>query len=562
MNQPDLKRLFKGLSTQSHHHRYFLIEGEAGFGKSQMASLISRSFRVPVHTIASNSLLAWSEYSEHLMFARFKLFMANLTLLPPSTIVFIDNLERLCPEHAEDYKRRSSLIQDILQDIQQSLLYPMTLIATCKIKTSLNAELVHLFQGYSVELVEPKEAQRFAFFSHSLPTLSIPLCETLVANTKQFSLRDLAALSTIIQRERDITKDRLLAICTSMTPSNLAGIEFLESSLTWDDVGGLSDVRTLIEQTFAYPAKYPSLFSQVPIKLRSGLLLYGPSGCGKTYMASVVAGALKINTITVNGPELFGKYIGESEANVRRVFQQAQQAAPCVLFFDEFESLAAKRGSSDSGVGDRVVNQFLCQLDGVEERRGVYILAASTRPDLIDPALLRPGRLDKALYLGFPSEKERFDILSIASKSLQFDSSVNLREIARLTKGYSGADLTGVLSTASIKATHDANVINMDELMRKEPSSKKVDSSFTLVQGSRDSLPSSLSSILSKVNASPSQQLASHQVIIRLSQSNLLDALKEIKPSVTPSERAKLDHVYSRFTNGALRLNDPEELMT
>ena len=140
--------------------------------------------------------------------------------------------------------------------------------------------------------------------------------------------------------------------------------------------------------------------------MNQGLLLYGPPGCGKTFLASSIAHQFNINFISVKGPELLNKYIGASEQNVRELFEKAQQQQPCILFFDEFDSLVPKRGGSTS-VTDRIVNQFLCYLDGVEGRSGVFVMAATSRPDLVDVALLRPGRIDKAVFCNFPNEKER-----------------------------------------------------------------------------------------------------------------------------------------------------------
>ena len=179
-----------------------------------------------------------------------------------------------------------------------------------------------------------------------------------------------------------------------------------KSDLKWSDIGGLKDVKSTLIETLELPARYARLFARVPIKLRSGLLLYGPPGSGKTMLGSAVAAQCGLSFISVKGPELLNKYIGASEQNVRDLFQRAAAAAPCVLFFDEFEAIAPKRGGDSTGVTDRVVNQFLCQLDGVEGRAGVYVVAASSRPDLIDPALLRPGRLDKAVYCPLPSTAE------------------------------------------------------------------------------------------------------------------------------------------------------------
>ena len=169
-------------------------------------------------------------------------------------------------------------------------------------------------------------------------------------------------------------------------------------------IGGLEDVKQSLTESLIWPIKYKELFRRLSMKQSGGVLLFGPSGCGKTIIASALANESKFNFISVKGPELLSKYIGNSEQNVRDLFAKAQKARPCIIFFDEFDSLAPKRGHDSTGVTDRVVNQLLTQLDGVEQLDGVYLLAATSRPDLIDQALLRPGRLDSFLYVGYPNE--------------------------------------------------------------------------------------------------------------------------------------------------------------
>jgi peroxin-1 len=210
-------------------------------------------------------------------------------------------------------------------------------------------------------------------------------------------------------------------------------------------------------ETLQYPTTYAPIFAQCPLRLRSGLLLYGYPGCGKTLLASAVAGECGLNFISVKGPEILNKYIGASEKSVRDLFDRAEAARPCVLFFDEFDSIAPKRGHDSTGVTDRVVNQLLTQMDGAEGLSGVYVLAATSRPDLIDPALLRPGRLDKSLICDLPDLDDRIDILRALGTKLKLSQEVldNLPEIASRTDGYSGADLQALVYNAHLEAIHD-----------------------------------------------------------------------------------------------------------
>ncbi|PHH86875.1 hypothetical protein CDD83_9639 [Cordyceps sp. RAO-2017] len=243
-------------------------------------------------------------------------------------------------------------------------------------------------------------------------------------------------------------------------PASLRNVPLQSSTTTFESIGGLHETRKVLLETLQYPTKYAPIFAQCPLRLRSGLLLYGFPGCGKTLLASAVAGECGLNFISVKGPEILNKYIGASEKSVRDLFDRAQAAKPCVLFFDEFDSIAPKRGHDSTGVTDRVVNQLLTQMDGAEGLSGVYVLAATSRPDLIDPALLRPGRLDKSLLCGMPSPDDRLDILKSLFQKVRLsdelaESDELLTDVARQTEGFSGADLQALVSNAQLEAIHD-----------------------------------------------------------------------------------------------------------
>lgn len=261
-----------------------------------------------------------------------------------------------------------------------------------------------------------------------------------------------------------LTKKDYSSALAGFTPASLRNVTLQSSTTKWDSIGGLIETRQILLETLQYPTTYAPIFAQCPLRLRSGLLLYGYPGCGKTLLASAVAGECGLNFISVKGPEILNKYIGASEKSVRDLFERAEAARPCVLFFDEFDSIAPKRGHDSTGVTDRVVNQLLTQMDGAEGLSGVYVLAATSRPDLIDPALLRPGRLDKSLLCDMPALEERIDILKAVTRKLHVAPSVldtssageNLREIAQRTEGLSGADLQAVVYNAQLEAIHDA----------------------------------------------------------------------------------------------------------
>ena len=248
------------------------------------------------------------------------------------------------------------------------------------------------------------------------------------------------------------------AALKGFTPSSLRNVSLQHSTTSFDAIGGLEETRQTLRETLQYPTLYAPIFAKCPLRLRSGLLLYGYPGCGKTLLASAVAGECGLNFISVKGPEILNKYIGASEKSVRDLFERAQAARPCVLFFDEFDSVAPKRGHDSTGVTDRVVNQLLTQMDGAEGLNGVYVLAATSRPDLIDPALLRPGRLDKSLLCDMPRRtKDRASIIRTLSSKLRVSEDVlqRLDEVAERTSGYSGADLQAVVYNAHLEAIHD-----------------------------------------------------------------------------------------------------------
>lgn len=230
--------------------------------------------------------------------------------------------------------------------------------------------------------------------------------------------------------------------------------------VTWNDIGSLGDIREELKLAILAPVKFPQRLKLLGLSSPSGVLLCGPPGCGKTLLAKAVANEAGINFISVKGPELLNMYVGESERAVRQCFQRARNSTPCVIFFDEFDSLCPKRSDSSEGsAGMRVVNQLLTEMDGIEDRKGVFLMAATNRPDIVDPAVLRPGRLDKILYVGLPAEEDRVDILRALTKNRTqppLADDVDLSVVARLTEGYTGADLAGLVRQASLQTLKDS----------------------------------------------------------------------------------------------------------
>lgn len=223
---------------------------------------------------------------------------------------------------------------------------------------------------------------------------------------------------------------------------------------TWDDIGALGSLKSELEISIILPIKSPSVFLDFGISAPAGVLLYGPPGCGKTLLAKATANASHANFIAVKGPELLNKYVGESERAVRSVFQRAKLSAPCIIFFDELDALCPKRGNDGNNVTERVVNQLLTEMDGIESRKQVFIMAATNRPDIIDSAMMRPGRLDKLLLVPLPTQPDRESILKTLIRKCPMGDTVQIEELSKdeYTNGFTGADLSSLVKEASIMA--------------------------------------------------------------------------------------------------------------
>ncbi|KAL6749669.1 P-loop containing nucleoside triphosphate hydrolase protein [Haematococcus lacustris] len=228
--------------------------------------------------------------------------------------------------------------------------------------------------------------------------------------------------------------------------------------VTWEDVGSLDEVREELSFSITQPIMYPERFEAMGMAAATGVLLYGPPGCGKTLVAKAVAAESGANFISIKGPELLNKYVGESERAVRQLFARARAAHPCVLFFDEMDALAPRRGNDTNTAAERVVNQLLTEMDGIDGRQGVFLVAATNRPDMIDPALLRPGRLDKVLYVPLPPPDGRASILAALTRRTPLAPDVDVRKVglSKQCDGFSGADLAALVREASVLALKQA----------------------------------------------------------------------------------------------------------
>ncbi|MEM3441564.1 MAG: AAA family ATPase, partial [Candidatus Bathyarchaeia archaeon] len=239
-----------------------------------------------------------------------------------------------------------------------------------------------------------------------------------------------------------------------VTPTAMREVYIEVSTVHWNDIGGLEDVKQHLKEAVEWPMKNPEIFKRLGIKPPKGILLYGPPGCGKTLLARAVATESEANFISIKGPEVFSKWVGESEKAIREVFRKARIAAPAVIFLDEIDSLAPRRGLgfSDSGVTERVISQLLTEMDGMVSRQDVVVSAATNRPDMVDSAVLRPGRFDRLIYVPEPDEKSRLQIFQIYTKNMPLAKDVDLNQLAATTKYYSGADIESLCREAAMHA--------------------------------------------------------------------------------------------------------------
>jgi len=259
----------------------------------------------------------------------------------------------------------------------------------------------------------------------------------------------------------------------SMSPSALREVVIESPNVRWDDIGGLKEVKQALMETVEWPLKYDEIFHHMDAKPPKGILLYGPPGTGKTMLAKAVATESQANFISVKGPEFLSKWVGESEKAVRETFRKARQAAPCIIFFDEIDAITPSRGiSADSHVTERVISQLLTELDGLEELRDVTVIAASNRPDIIDPALLRPGRFDRLIYVPPPDKEARKEIFKIHTKKKPLAKDVNLDKLAEKTEGYTGADIAAVCNEAVMFAIRE--YISKEEINQEDLKNLKV----------------------------------------------------------------------------------------
>jgi len=278
-----------------------------------------------------------------------------------------------------------------------------------------------------------------------------------------------------VLEEMEVRMEDFVNAYREITPTAMREVYIEVPTVHWNDIGGLEDVKEELKEAVEWPIKNPEVFKRMGIRPPKGILLFGPPGCGKTLLARAVATESEANFITIKGPEVFSKWVGESEKAIREVFRKARMAAPAVIFFDEFDSLVPRRGMgfADSGVTERVISQLLTEMDGLMTLEDVVIIAATNRPDIVDPAVLRPGRFDRLIYVPEPGERARLDIFKLYTKDMPLAKDVDITGLAAKTKSYSGADIEALCREAAMNAlrrdveSKEVTLVDFERAMEK-----------------------------------------------------------------------------------------------
>ncbi|MFC4988673.1 CDC48 family AAA ATPase [Saliphagus infecundisoli] len=459
-----------------------LLHGPPGTGKTLMAKAVANEIDAHFETISGPEIMSkyYGESEEQLR----EVFEEAEENSP--AIVFIDEIDSIAAKREEaggDVERRVvAQLLSLMDGLEER--GRVTVIAATNRVDAIDPALRRGGRfDREIEIGVPdKDGRKEILQVH---TRGMPLSDSVdldqyAENTHGFVGADLASLAKEgamnalrrIRPDLDLESEEIdadvlenLRVTEADFKEALKGIEpsalrevFVEvPDVTWNDVGGLDDTKERLRETIQWPLDYPEVFESMDMQAAKGVMMFGPPGTGKTLLAKAVANEADSNFISIKGPELLNKFVGESEKGVREVFEKARSNAPTVIFFDEIDSIATERGqrTGDSGVGERVVSQLLTELDGLEELEDVVVVATTNRPDLIDPALLRPGRLDRHVHVPVPDEEGRKRIFEVHTRNKPLADDVDLEELASRTAGYVGADIEAVCREASMAATRE-----------------------------------------------------------------------------------------------------------
>lgn len=457
-----------------------ILHGPPGTGKTLIAKAVANEVGASFHSIGGPEIM-----SKHYGGSEEQLreIFEDASEESPS-IIFIDELDSIASSRSEtqgDVEQRIVAQLLSLMDGLEEREDVIVIGATNRIDSIDNALRRGGRFDREIEIGVPDTEGRREIWS--IHTRGMPIGETvdldsLAERTYGFVGADIAAVvkeaaMTAIRRKKPelelnedevhqdvlnelvVTKDDFKQALREVEPSAMREVFVEVPDVSWDDVGGLQKTKSQLQENIEWPLKYEELFVDVGLQATTGVLLYGPPGTGKTMLAKAVANESDVNFISVKGPELLNKYVGESEKGIRDVFSKARENAPTVVFFDEIDAIATERGANnmDSGVSERMVSQLLTELDGLENLEDVMVIATSNRPELIDNALLRPGRIDRQIHVPVPDYEARVEILRVHTQNNPLGDTVDLEEVAELTNHYVGADLESVCRTATMNAT-------------------------------------------------------------------------------------------------------------
>ena len=471
--------------------RGVLLYGPPGTGKTLIAEAVANESGATLYSIRGPEIMGkyYGESEE-----RLRDMFEEAEQNSPS-IVFLDEIDSIAPQRdltpGEVERRVVAQLLTLMDGIGSN--GNIIVIGATNREDAIDPALRRPGRfDREIEIGVPGRKARLEILSvhtRAMPMTEDVSIEELAAMTQGFVGADLAALCreaamkcltkymVDLDLDKPVPAQALESMKVSMTdfldalgeidPSGMREVTVEIPKVTWGDIGGLDDVRVRLEETIATEDGNDA-FTRLGIKPGKGILLYGPPGTGKTLIAKAVANAAGVNFISVNGPEIASKWVGETERAIRQTFKRAKQMAPCIIFFDEIDSIAPIRGTGDNQMWERVVAQILTAIDGVENLRNVTVMAATNRPDMVDPALLRPGRLDNLVLVGKPEKDSRRAILGIHSRDMPLEN-VDLDALAAMTDGYVGADLEMVCREAGLIAyreNHDATVVTMDHFIR------------------------------------------------------------------------------------------------
>jgi transitional endoplasmic reticulum ATPase len=473
-----------------------LLYGPPGTGKTLLAKAVANETNANFYSIGGPEIMSkfYGESEERLR-ETFKQAQEN----SPS-IIFIDEIDSIAPKREEvsgDVEKRVvSQLLSLMDGIEGR--GKLVVIGATNRPNALDPALRRPGRfDREIEIGIPDEQGRYDILQ--IHTRGMPLTEDvnlesiakvthgfvgadLEALSKEAAMRSLRRVLPEINMEQNkipvevlnkikITNEDFQNALKDVQPSAMREVQIQRPNVRWDDIGGLPEVKEELAEAIEWPLKHADLFNQADVKPPKGLLLYGPPGTGKTMIAKAVATTSEANFISVKGPELLSKWVGESEKGVREIFRKARQAAPCIVFFDELDAVAPRRGRSegDAHVTERVISQMLTEMDGLEDLKGVVVIGATNRPDILDEALLRPGRFDRILEVPLPDKEARKDILKIHTKRKPLDNTVDMDKLVELTGGFTGADIAAIVNAAAMSAIKEyVATINGNNKVRME----------------------------------------------------------------------------------------------